>query len=149
MLIPQPTRSPPTYIERRLLDGEDLLAWAQAQGFEHRLPLDELYITVALARCSPDSDPILAELSELAICGGERCLVHLAHDVIALAFAAPELEVRRQELQQAGAELREPFRPHVTFAFDPSVDIYTVAPFTGDLRFGPEIVRPDRFASLF
>lgn len=137
--------TPSTYIERRLINGAELLRWAMAEGFRHLLRLSDLHATVALARREPDASPFEPEPNELAIEGGERAIMRLDHDVIALTFAAPQLEARRRELERMGCEIRGPYRPHVTFAFEPSVDIGLASAFTGPLTFGPEIVRADEF----
>ena len=140
---------PSIYIERRLANGADLVAWAKGQGFRNLLRQTDLHATVGVAVHPIYTRPSEPAPVELLIVGGERTVVQLNHDVVALAFAAPQLEERRRELEQAGFQLRGPFRPHVTFAFQPSTDIDLAAPFTDPLRFGPETSRADALGLTF
>ena len=137
----------PIYIQRRLSNGRELLAWAKAEGFRYLLRLADLHVTVAQTRGDLAGGPE-PDLGDLVIKGGVRFVTRLNHDVIALEFVAPQLRARRQNLARSGFLVQGFFRPHVTFAFQPSIDRHQASAFAGPLSFGPEVVRADAFGSL-
>ena len=136
------------YIERRLSNGQELLTWAKAEGFRYLLRPADLHVTVALAQSDLTVGAPEADLGYLLVEGGVRFITRLNHDVIALEFAAPQLRVRRQDLVRSGLIVQGSVRPHVTFAFQPSIDRHQPSAYAGLLSFSHEVVRSDTFASL-
>ena len=136
------------YIKRRLSNGRELLAWAKAEGFRYLLRLADLHVTVAQTQGDLAGGALEPDLGDLVVEGGVRFVTRLNHDVIALEFVAPRLEARRQDLVRSGFIIQGSFRPHVTFAYQPSIDRHQASAFAGPLSFGPEVVRADAFGSL-
>lgn len=131
---------------RRNLTAESAAAfreWALGQGFINPLPDAELHVTIVHSRVAvPSLQPVD---SELIITGGDRDVLPIGDGgTVALMFESPELEARWGQAIAAGATWdHEGYLPHVTIAWngEPSV-LGDVAPFTGDLVFGPEIHEP-------
>ena len=103
-------------------------------------------MTVALTRGDLTGGDPEADLGGLVVEGGDRLITHLSQDVIALEFVSPQLLARRQDLVRSGLTVQRPFRPHVTFAFQPSIDRHQASAFAGPLSFGPEVVCADAFS---
>ncbi len=135
------------YIKRRLSNGRELLAWAKAEGFRYLLRLADLHVTVALTGDLTGGGPE-ADLGRLVVEGGDRFITRLSQDVIALEFVSPQLLARRQDLVRSGLTVQGPFRPHVTFAFQTSIDRHQASAFAGPLSFGPEVVCANAFGPL-
>lgn len=140
----------PLYISRKLLNGSDLLAWARAQGFANPEKLNELHATVLYCRTPVDwfklaEDAWYTPETITVPAGGPRAVEPLGDKgLTVLHFANDDLQYRHRALIEAGAvHGHETYWPHVTFALDAEgVDLAAVQPFTGELRFGPEIWEP-------
>jgi hypothetical protein len=65
-------------------------------------------------------------------------------DAVVLLFASDALSWRHQGMVEAGASHDyDEYQPHVTLTYDAGdVDLDTIKPFTGELRFGPELFEP-------
>lgn len=155
----QPLRKPvsfaaadprPLYVSRPLLNADELLAWAQRQGFTETLAASELHVTVAYSRRAvnwfdmgsswdgPDGKLIVPP-------GGPRRVDRLG-DSIVLHFDSPALRYRNEEMREKGASWDYPsYQAHVSIAPLKEIDGYphleAVEPFEGELRFGPERFR--------
>jgi hypothetical protein len=138
----------PLYVQRKLLNAGDLIAWARASGFETTLPAGDLHVTVLYSRALVD--PIKMgrdwredERGEIAVRpGGPRAIERLGENAVVLRFASPDLEYRHKDLIEAGGSHDYPdYQPHVTltYAVPAGVDLDAIKPFNGALRFGPEI----------
>lgn len=136
------------YVCRKLLNTDEVLTWARAQGFKDLLPEDDLHVTIAYSRSRLDWMRISeawnternGELNVAA--GGPRVVEKLGTaGAIALLFASTELSWRHMSIREAGASWDFPeYQPHVTLSYgDPTLDIAKVEPFRGKLMFGPEI----------
>lgn len=135
------------YIQRKLLNADELLRWARAQGFTDLKPADDLHVTVLYCEKEVDwfklaeesfwlNDSIMVEK------GGPRVAEPLGpNGVIVLHFASRELQYAHENLIAAGATHGHPtYWPHVTFANSAAgVDLDKVEPYRGKLQFGPEI----------
>jgi HK97 family phage portal protein len=138
------------YVSRKLLNGDEFLAWARSQGFKTTLAADELHVTIAYSRARLDWMRVGEDFSFSAdgeagltiAAGGPRVVEPLGNEgAIVLKFASWSLTRRNQEIREAGASWDFPeYHPHVTITYDGAgVDLSKVEPFTGALRFGPEI----------
>jgi phage-related protein (TIGR01555 family) len=140
----------PLYVQRKLLNASELIAWAKSQGFSATLPADDMHVTVLYSRTPVD--PIKMgngwdgnDKGEITIKpGGPRAVEKLGEDAVVLLFASSDLVWRHQSMVEAGASHDYPeYQPHVTLSYEAGdVDLATVKPFAGKLVFGPEIFEP-------
>jgi hypothetical protein len=138
------------YASRRLLNADDLLAWAQAQGFTGLLSADKLHVTIAYSHQQLDwmkvgDDWNSREDGTLRVApGGVRLVEALGDDgqAIVLMFTSSALSWRHEQIKAAGASWDwEDYQPHVTFSWKGAgdMDLRAVQPYTGELLFGPEV----------
>jgi len=140
----------PLYVSRKLLpaSAKALLKWAEEQGFKDLDAASELHCTILYSKTPVDwfdmgddwggSDEVVVGT------GGPRAVKEFNDGAIVLRFANPVFKYRHESMIERGATSDHPeYKPHVTFAHDASdVDLDTLEPFTGELRFGPEIFEP-------
>ena len=136
------------YASRPLKNGADLLAWAREAGFKKTLTPDEMHVTLAFSKAPlawPDAstdDVTVPDASDSL--NGTRSIEQLGDEgAIVLRFESPELTRRWHALCAAGADWQYPnFKPHVTFTMDAgNIDLSKVAPYAGELEFGPEVFK--------
>lgn len=141
----------PLYVRRDLLNAADLVKWAKANGFNTTLPADDMHVTVLYSRTAVD--PIKmgeawgseADGSLIVKAGGPRALERFEGGAVVLQFASSTLSYRHEDMVRNGASHDYPeYLPHVTISYEAPAgfDPAKVAPFTGELRFGPEIFEP-------
>ena len=141
----------PLYVRRDLLNAADLIAWAKANGLETTLPADQMHVTVLYSR-TPVDPMAMGETwgSEtdgglIVKAGGPRALERFGEGALVLQFASWSLTSRHADMIRAGASHDWPeYAPHVTLTYTvpEGFDIEAVRPYTGELRFGPEIFEP-------
>lgn len=138
------------YVSRKLLNAAEFIAWAKSQGFDTTTPADELHVTVAFSRTPVDWIKAGAEAwggdekGEITVApGGPRIVEPLGDKgAVVLLFASSALSWRHEEIKRAGASWDyDGFQPHVTITYQKpeGLDLRTVEPYRGKLRFGPEI----------
>lgn len=137
------------YVQRKLLNGGDLIAWAKAQGFETTTPADELHVTIAFSRQPVDWMKIPQgwygeENGQFVVpAGGARIVEPLGNKgAVVLLFNSSMLSWRHEEINRAGASYDfAEYQPHVTITYQKpaDLDLSTVKPFVGALKFGPEL----------
>lgn len=141
----------PLYVQRKLLNAADLIAWAKAQGFKSTLPADDMHVTVLYSRTPVD--PIKMgeawgseEDGNLVVkAGGPRAIERLGENAVVLLFASWSLASRHDDMVRNGASHDyDEYQPHVTISYEAlaDLDIGAIKPFAGELRFGPEIFEP-------
>lgn len=140
----------PLYVQRKLLNADDLIAWAKKLGFKTTLPADDMHVTVLYSRMPVD--PIAMgstysdnEKGEIAIKpGGPRAVEKLGESAVVLLFASDDLSWRHRGMVEAGASHDfSDYQPHVTITYDAGdVNLDVIRPYTGPLRFGPELFEP-------
>lgn len=140
----------PLYVQRKLQNAAELIAWAKAQGFKTTLPADDLHVTVLYSR--QPVDPMKMgegwsgdDKGRIKIKpGGPRAVERLGPDAVVLLFASWDIESRHRSMIEAGGSHDfETFQPHVTLSYSAEgVDLDTIKPFTGELVFGPEEFSP-------
>lgn len=138
----------PLYVQRKLLNATELIAWAKANGFESTLPATDMHVTVLYSRSAVDPMKMGRAWNEdergqiVVRPGGPRVIERLGENAVVLRFAAPDLEWRHREMVEAGGSHDYPeYAPHVTISYGvpADTDIEALKPFNGELRFGPEI----------
>lgn len=137
------------YVYRQLLNPEDVIAWAREQGIGSMLPASDLHVTVTYSKkpvnwmkmggfwgWGPDS------AQHLVPPGGPR-LVERFGNALVIVFTSGHLEQRHREMRAEGASWdHDGYYPHVTITYDSDIDPKTIAPYQGELRFGPEVFEP-------
>jgi len=134
------------YVERKLLNAPQLIAWAKNQGFAVAVPPEEMHVTIAHSKVPLDWMKANVASSRIVVPeGGPRIVEPLGDGgAIVLLFRSPELEARHAEICAAGAVWNFPtFQPHVTITYQGAqgVDLSKIEPFTDELEFGPELFR--------
>jgi len=141
----------PLYVQRKLLNAADLIAWAKSQGFETTLPASDMHVTVLYSRSPIDPMQMGESWSNdpdggiVIKPGGPRALEQFGEGTVVLQFASWALQSRHNEMVQAGGshDFAE-YLPHVaiTYTAPDGVNIDTIKPYAGELRFGPELFEP-------
>ncbi|ANI04169.1 hypothetical protein A210_16430 [Pseudomonas putida SJTE-1] len=138
----------PLYVQRKVTNGADILAWAKAQGFDTTVPADELHVTIAYSRQALDWMKVGGDWGSrqdggLAVApGGARLVEPLGGEgAVVLLFNSSELAWRHMQIREAGASWDyEEYQPHVTITYAAGdLDLSKVEPYRGKIEFGPEI----------
>ena len=140
----------PLYVKRELLNAADLVAWAKKNGFETTLAAEDMHVTILYSRSPVDPMKMgetwtSEENGGLTIKpGGPRALERFNEGAVVLQFASWALESRHREMVEAGGSHDWPeYLPHVTLSYQAGdVELETLVPYSGELRFGPEIFEP-------
>ena len=138
------------YVSRKLLNAAELVKWAKAQGFTTTQPPEDMHVTIMFSRTPVDWIKAGGdgwggdENGELRVAPGGPRLVEKLCDKGAVVhlFASSALTWRHEEIKRAGASpSHDEFQPHVTITYQApeGLDLRTVEPYRGALRFGPEI----------
>lgn len=131
------------YVSRNLTNADAFIAWAKAQGFAKTIPASELHVTVAFSKRKVDWTKIVPDAEPLVIKASKNRSVEPlgTEGAVVMLFNSPELQARWKAIRDAGASWDYPsYRPHISITYDGGdIDIDTVEPFPGELRFGPEV----------
>lgn len=138
------------YVQRKLLNAAEFIAWAKGQGFDTVTAADDLHVTVAYSKTPLDWMKIEGEDwnqekdGSIEIAPGGVRIVEVLGDkgAVVLLFTSSRLSWRHEQIMRAGASHDFPeYQPHVTitYAKPEGLDLSKVEPFRGTLRFGPEI----------
>jgi hypothetical protein len=131
------------YVQRKVENAAELIAWAKAQGFATTVPPEEMHVTQCYSRAELDwmtLEPAPATLTVPP--GGPRVVEPLGDKgAVVLLFRSPELEARHKAMLAAGASHDFPsYHCHVTITYaGGDMDLSSVDPFKGEIRFGPEL----------
>ena len=140
----------PLYVSRKLLNGADLIAWAKANGFETTLPAEDMHVTVLYSKRPVDpmkmGETWTGEDNGGLVIkpGGPRALERFGEGAVVLQFASWSLQSRHEQMVREGASHDYPeYLPHVTLTYSAGeVDLASIVPYSGELRFGPEVFAP-------
>lgn len=131
------------YVHRKLLNAAELIKWAKDQGFDKTLTPGDLHVTVAFSKDAFDWSNIDPDPNDVTISGQSFRKVDAlgADGAVVLHFSSAVLKNRWKEFIDAGASWDfDKYRPHVSITYDGgNVDLASVEPFIGELKFGPEI----------
>ncbi|WP_144938380.1 anti-CBASS protein Acb1 family protein [Pseudomonas alabamensis] len=138
----------PLYVQRKVTNGADILAWAKAQGFDTTVSADELHVTVAYSRQALDWMKVGGDWGSrqdggmTVAPGGARLVEPLGSEgAVVLLFNSSELAWRHMQIREAGASWDyDEYQPHVTITYAAGdIDLSKVEPYRGKIEFGPEI----------
>jgi hypothetical protein len=136
------------YVRRNLINAQEFIAWAKAQGFTSTLAAGDLHVTIAYSRQPLDWLKVESawdgEDGTLTVPPGGARLVEPLGDkgAVVLLFNSSTLAWRHEHIRHAGASFDfENYQPHVTISYETpdGFDLSKVEPFRGKLIFGPEI----------
>jgi len=142
----------PLYVRRDLkpTSAKALIAWAKSNGFTSTLEASDMDVTVLYSRQPVDpmkmgetwgSEP---DGGLIVKAGGPRAIERFGEGAVVLQFASWSLVSRHNDMIQAGGSHDyDEYTPHVTLTYDAgAVDLDKIKPYSGELRFGPEIFEP-------
>lgn len=141
----------PLYVQRKVVNAAELLAWAKAQGFEVTVPADQLHVTIAYSKQAVDWMKVGTAWNDgpdgsiTVPPGGARLVEPLGDEgAVVLLFNSSELAWRHMAIREAGASWDfEDYQPHITITYQPGeVDLAKVEPYRGRIELGPEIFEP-------
>lgn len=127
------------YVQRRVINADDIVTWAKAQGFPATLPPEDMHVTIAFSR-TPLEWPA-ADTKPLAVpAGNNRVVAQFYGGAVVLRIVSPELARRWSEICNLGASWDWPdYHPHITISYDgSSVNLARVRPYQGEIQLGPE-----------
>lgn len=136
------------YVQRKLLNAPEFLAWARGQGFSSTLAADDLHVTVLFSRRPVDwmkmGDMWSGDSkgNVMVSPGGPRLVEPLGDKgAVVLLFSSTDLQWRHRSMIEAGASHDyDEYQPHVTITYEgKGLDLSKVEPYRGKLVFGPEI----------
>lgn len=137
----------PLYVQRKVVNTAEILAWARSQGFKSPEPAEDLHVTVAYSRTAVDWIKMGQDFRDgvTVSAGGPRAVEALGDGgAVVLFFASDDLSWRHREMVERGASFDyDEYQPHVTITYDlGDVDLSKVEPYRGKIEFGPEIFEP-------
>ena len=137
------------YVQRRLLNAAEVIKWAKAQDFDTTLPAADMHVTVLFSRQAVDWMKMGAAWDqqnngELVVPPGGARLVEPLGDkgAVVLLFNSSSLSWRHEDMVRNGASHDfDDYQPHVTITYSKpdGLELATVEPYRGELRFGPEV----------
>lgn len=153
MRIDEVVSHKPLYVSRKLLNGDDIVAWAKAQGLKSMLNPEELHVTICYSKSPMSWDiegsdesvivPAIDDLNEDE--ESERGMDMFGKDknVLVLRFECPDLSARHEDFRSHGASYDFPeYHAHITITYNGShLNKDDLTPYTGPLEFGPEIFK--------
>lgn len=141
----------PLYVQRKLLNAGELIAWAKDNGFTSTLPAADMHVTVMFSRTAVDPMKMgeawhSDEKGNLLVKpGGPRAVERLGDSAVVLLFASTDIVWRHRNMIEAGGSHDfDEYQPHVTltYAAPEGLDLDKIKPFAGKLLFGPELFEP-------
>lgn len=134
------------YVRRNVLNGDDVVRWAKAQGFSTTLPAADMHVTIAFSRAPVDwmkvgqDDYASNEKSQLVIPPGGPRLVERLGRASVLMFVSSWLSWRHESIRMCGASWDfEEYQPHVTISYAAGIVLDDMEPYSGEISLGPEI----------
>ncbi|ATS92164.1 putative head protein [Sinorhizobium phage HMSP1-Susan] len=130
------------YIRRDVLNKQDLIDWAIAQGFQREQIMDDLHVTLMYSTQAVDWMKVREPWSdELKIGAGGPRMVDMFGAYHVLLFNSSEMSWRHEDIKrEAGAIHGFPdYSPHVSISKTGGPDIATITPYSGVIMLGPEI----------
>lgn len=132
------------YVERKLLNADDLVIWARDMGFKDILSAPKMHVTIAYSSVPVLWSKFKPDTAIVKINGGHRTLKAFGQEgkSIVLAFESNYLQGRWQHYIDGGCSYDFPkYIPHVSITYDglpKGLKLDAITPYDGQLRFGPE-----------
>jgi uncharacterized protein len=148
----------PLYVWRQVLNSQDIIAWARAQGFRSTLPAGGLHVTILYSKQAVDwmamgtdgwGDGDDGTVTVPA--GGPRLVEQFGPSgAIVLEFTSSRLSWRHMSMRDRGASSDfEEYRPHMTISYSgEGLNLDEVEPYRGHIRLGPEVFEEIRGAGF-
>ncbi len=132
------------YISRKVLNVEDIRAWARSQGFASCVPAGDMHVTVAFDKRKHDWRDIPLEAPEVVqvLHPDERTVDEFRGGAIVIEIYSAELSARWAELVSSGLYWKWPdYRPHITITWKKpeGLDLSKITPYDGVIELGPEV----------
>src|SRR5690606_4632990 len=114
------------YVQRKLKNTSEFIAWARSQGFKSVTDADELHVTVLYSRAAVDGMKMgetwdQNEKGEITVQPGGARIVEPLGDkgAIVLLFNSSELSWRHRNMIELGASHDyDDYQPHVTITYN-------------------------------
>lgn len=131
------------YVHRPLLNGEDLAEWAKSSGFKTTIDPSEMHVTIAFSKEQVEWDQFKPNNNIIRVEKGERSVKQFDGGATVLVFESKMLNDRWNEFKSGGASWDWPeYHSHVTISYNAgNLNVNKIEPYTGMLRFGPEIFK--------
>ncbi|MBA9034943.1 anti-CBASS protein Acb1 family protein [Rhizobium leguminosarum] len=132
------------YVSRKVLNADEIIAWAKGQGFKTTLPTDDLHVTITFSRKPVNwMEMGSAWDDEVKIPRGGPRLMEKFGEARVLLFASNMLQWRHREMVELGASWDHPeYQPHITISYDEEApDLANVEPYQGEIVLGPEVFK--------
>jgi phage-related protein (TIGR01555 family) len=140
----------PLYVQRKLLNADDVISWAKSQGITPTLTADQMHVTVLYSREPVDWMAMGSawdqnDQGELRVApGGPRMLEQFGsvEPATVLLFNSSALSWRHEDMVSKGASHDfDDYVPHITLSYGvpAGFDLSSIEPYRGELVFGPEI----------
>jgi len=139
----------PLYVSRKVVNADEIIAWAKSVGFETTLEADALHVTVTYSRAPVDwlamGDNWSSDQNgNLTIPpGGPRLMQRFGPEgqAVVLTFASSGLSFRHEQMIEMGCSWDHPgYEPHITISYGATdLDVDDVKAFQGAIVLGPEI----------
>lgn len=141
----------PLYVSRKVLNGAEIVRWAEGAGVKAVVPAGDMHVTIAFSREPVDwlkmGDGFSGSDGKLNIAPGGPRVVEPLGDALVLMFSSWELGYRHGAMVEAGASWDfSDYVPHVSISYDreanADLDLSALKPYAGAIQLGPEIFEP-------
>jgi len=136
----------PCYVARYLTNGDEVKAHFEAQGLKVTVAPDRMHTTLIYSKTPIDWFKVAPtdwgdEAKLIVPAGGPRMMAKFGpnENAIVLMFASSRMSWRHEEFIREGASYDFEYQPHLTLNYEgQDIDLTTIKPYQGELRFGYE-----------
>lgn len=136
----------PLYVSRKVLNADEIRAWADKQGIADLIPAADMHVTVTASRTPVDwmkmGEAWSGDNGVMKVGPGGPRIVEQLGKAVVLLFNSWELTYRHGHMREQGASWdHSDFQPHISLSYEPQgdLDIAAIEPFQGEIRLGPEL----------
>lgn len=132
------------YVSVDLLNNKEFHNWALCEGFSNVLDPKDFHCTIAFSKKEVNWEILTPNSKILKINHGARSVSKLGEaGTVVLKFESSELTDRWKNYIGKGCSWDWPqYIPHISISYnDTNIDLSKVAPYQGELIFGPEIIK--------
>lgn len=143
--VPAGIKKRKLYARRDLVNGEEFVVWAKAQGFDTVLLPDKLHCTLIYSKVEchwGEHTNLIPRRDLITASGGARSFDRLGNEgAVVLRFQCAKLRDRVEQMKKFGAVSDYPiFKAHITITYNAGdISLANLKPFEKPLLFGPEI----------